>query len=157
MSFVTVPPDPVSPPGAVVSGDGWWPDIDCNAMRDALRLGQIVTHARLVAALESGLLTVEGELAFWRAAREAEGCTSLAGVEPIRTINGQSRAVVLYTRAVRCAAAAELSETHRDVTATGHGDARAEDDKLTASDYRRMTTEAVRDLIATNRNAVDLI
>jgi hypothetical protein len=43
------------------------------------------------------------------------------------------------------------------VTATGHGDARAEDDKLTASDYRRMTIEAVRDLIGTNRNAVDLI
>jgi hypothetical protein len=37
----------------VVPGDGWWPDIDCNAMRDALRLGQIVTHARLVAALRA--------------------------------------------------------------------------------------------------------
>jgi hypothetical protein len=70
----------------------------------------------------------------WRAAREAEGCTRLADVEPARTINGQVRAVVLYTRAVRCAAGAELSETHRDVTATTHGQTRIDDDRLTAGD-----------------------
>ncbi|WP_084390888.1 head completion/stabilization protein [Novosphingobium capsulatum] len=157
MSFVSVPPDPVSPPGSTMPGDGWWPDIDCNAMRDALRLGELVTHARLLGALEGGLLTVEGELAIWRAAREAEGCASLAEVEPARTIGGKPRAVVLYTRAVRCAAAAELAETHRDVTATTHGQARADDEKLTAADYRRMVTEAVRDLIGTTRVAIELI
>jgi hypothetical protein len=157
MSFVSVPPDPVSPTGSVMPGDGWWPDIDCNAMRDALRLGEVVTHARLLGALEGGLLTAESELATWRAAREAEGCTSLAEVEPLRKIGGKVRAVVLYTRAVRCAAAAELAETHRDVTATTHGQARADDEKLTAADYRRMCTEAIRDLIGTTRVAVELI
>jgi hypothetical protein len=89
----------------------------------------------------------------WRA-REAEGCTCLADVEPARTINGQVRAVVLYTRAVRCAAA-ELSETHRDVTATGQ--TRIDDDRLTAGDYRRLCTETVRDLLGTTRVAVDLL
>jgi hypothetical protein len=141
----------------VVLGDGWWPDIDCNAVRDIMRLGDIVTHARLVAALESGQLTLEGELAAWRAAREAEGCTRLADVEPARTINGQVRAVVLYTRAVRCAAGAELSETHRDVTATTHGQTRIDDDRLTAGDYRRLCTQTVRDLLGTTRVAVDLL
>lgn len=156
MSF-TAPPEAPSPPGSVMPGDGWWPDIDCNAMRDALRLGTVVTHARLLGALEGGLLTVEGELAEWRAAREAEGCTSLDAVEPARTIGGKPRAVVLYTRAVRCAAAAELAETHRDVTATTHGQARADDEKLTAADYRRMVTEAIRDILGTTRVAVELI
>jgi hypothetical protein len=70
-------------------------------------------------------------------AREAEGCTSLAGVEPAHD-QRPVRAVVLYTRAVRCAAGAELSETHRDVTATTHGHARIDDDRLTAGDYRRL-------------------
>lgn len=157
MSFVAAPPSPSSPPGSMVLGDGWWPDIDCNALRDALRLGEVVTHPRLVAAIESGLLTIEGQLASWRACREAEGATGLAQVEPARTINGQPRAVVLYIRAVRCAAAAELSETHRDVTATTHGLARTEDDKLSAGDYRRMCTEAIRNLIGTSRVAVELI
>jgi hypothetical protein len=116
----------------------------------------VVTHARLLGArgrfADGGRRTGE-----WRAAREAEGCASLAEVEPARTIGGKPRAVVLYTRAVRCAAAAELAETHRDVTATTHGQARADDEKLTAADYRRMVTEAIRDLLGTTRVAVELI
>ncbi len=157
MSFVTVPPAPASPESAVVAGDGWWPDIDCNQMRDELRLGEVVTHARLVGAIEGGLLTVDGELAMWRAARESEGIAELADVEPARTVGGKPRAVVLWTRAVRFAAAAELAELHRDMSATAHAASATEDERLTAADYRRLCTQAIRDLIGATRCTVELI
>lgn len=157
MSFVTVPPSPASPASSVVEGDGWWPAIDCNVMRDELRLGDTVPHPRLVAAIEGGLITVDGELADWRAAREAEGMTGLESFEPERTLGGKSRAILLFLRAVRFAAAAELAELHRDMTATAHGQARADDEQLTAADYRRLCTQAIRDMIGTPRCAVELI
>lgn len=157
MTFVTVPPSPASPPDSVVEGDGWWPAIDCNAMRDALRLGDTVPQARLIAAIEGGLITVDGELADWRAAREAEGVADLESFEPDRTLGGKPRAVLLFTRAVRFAAAAELAELHRDMTATAHGQARADDEQLTAADYRRLCTQAIRDMIGTPRCTVELI
>ena len=157
MSFVTLPPSPASAAGSKVAGDGWWPDIDCNAMREELRLGDSVPHARLVAAIEGGLLTAEGELAEWRAVQESAGAVELAQVEPARTINGKPRAVVLWTRVVRFAAAAELAELHRDMTATTRGQTVADDEQLTAADYRKFCTQAVRDLIGTGRCTVELI
>lgn len=157
MTFVTVPPPSASPENAEVEGDGFWPSIDVNAMRDELRLGDTVPHARLIAAIEGGLITVDGELADWRAAREGEGITALAEFQPDRTLGGKPRGVLLFTRAVRFAAAAELADLHRDMTATAHGQTVAEDERLTAADYRRLCTQAIRDLIGTPRCTVELI
>lgn len=157
MSFVAAPVPPSSPPNSVVAGDGWWPDIDVPAMREALGLGAAVTHARLLGSIEGGLLTVEGQLAEWQARARAEGAASLDQVEPERTIGGEPRAVVLWTRAVRFAAAAEIADLHTEMSATGHGAAAAPEKRLTAADYRRLSTEAVRDLIGTSRCTVELI
>ena len=107
-SFIAVPPAPVSPEGTTVTVDGWYPEIDCNAMRDTLRIGEIVTHARLVAAIQSGLITVTGELRDWRAQQDAAGHASLAAVSGEDKIGNEARLVLLFTRAVRMMAAAEL-------------------------------------------------
>lgn len=157
MSFVALPPAPTSPDASKVDGDGWYPDIDCNTMRDALRITDQITHQRLVGAIEGGLLTVEGELAFWRATQESAGFATLAAVEPLRMIGGQHRLTLLYTRAVRFSAAAELAELHRDLSATTDGQTRAEPQTLTAEDYRKLATHAVRDILGTPRVAVELI
>lgn len=158
MSFVTVPPSPAeTPENAELPGDDFWPPIDLIVIREVLRLGTVVTHARLVGAIEGGLLTVEGELAEWRAQRESEGIASLADYEPTRTIGGQHRATLMWLRAVRYAAAAELAELHRGVTATQHGQAEADDQKLTAADYRRLCTQAIRDILGVTRCTVELI
>ena len=157
MSFVALPPAPASPANAEVAGDGWYPAIDCNAMRDALRIGEMVTHERLVEAIRGGQLTVEGELADWRTARLAEGAASLAAVEADRSSGGIHRLTLLYTRAVRFAAAAELAELHRDLTATQDGQARADTEATTALEYQRLATYAVRDIVGTRRNTVELI
>ncbi len=157
MSFVALPPAPTSPDASKVDGDGWYPDIDCNAMRDALRITDQITHQRLVGAIEGGLLTVEGELAFWRATQESAGFATLAAVEPLRMTGAVHRLTLLYTRAVRFSAAAELAELHRDLSATTDGQTRAEPQMLTAEDYRKLATHAVRDILGTPRVAVELI
>ncbi|MBA4355341.1 MAG: hypothetical protein C0409_11675 [Novosphingobium sp.] len=157
MSFVTLPPSPTSPDGSKVAGDGWYPDIACNALRDVLRIPDVVTHQRLIGAIEGGLLTVEGELAFWRATQESAGFATLAAVEPLRMIGAEHRLTLLYTRAVRFSAAAELAELHRDLSATTDGQTRAEPQMLTAEDYRKLATQAVRDILAVPRVAVELI
>lgn len=153
---ISVPSSPASPDASVVQADDWYPDIDCNAARDALRLGEVVTHARLVAAIESGMISVMGELAQWRALQDEAGHTNMAAVSAA-TVNGQNRLELLFIRAVRMAAAAEMAELHRDITATDEGDQRADAQVQTAADYRRLTTLAVRDIIGVSRTAVELI
>jgi hypothetical protein len=167
-ALIAVPPSPQSPAGSVVSAGDWWPSIDCNALRDSLRLGEVVTHARLLGAVQAGLVTVTGELAAWRAVQEEAGFASLALVAPadvLRIETGEAdedpvvatRLDLLFIRAVSMAAGAELAELHRDVTATQAGEARAEEQLMTAADYRRFCTWAIRDILGTTRTSVELI
>lgn len=157
MPFNALPPVPASPVGAIIAGDDFWPGIDANAMRDELRIGPIVTHARLAAAIKGGLISIDRELADWRAAREREGAAELAQVEPDRKLADTHRLSLLFTRAVQFAAAAELAELHRDISATQEGATRAESEVLTARDYRRLALEAVRDMLNVNRCAIELL
>lgn len=161
MSFVSVPPAPASPGNTVVTAGEWWPEIDCNAMRDALRIGEIVTHDRLVHEIQNGLITVLGELRAWKALRVADGYASLAEFAaaemPGDQVDGVSHVEHLFIRAVRCSAAATLVELHRDIAATEQGQNRSEAVLPTAADYRRMATWAVRDMLGVTRTAVELI
>ncbi len=157
MSFVSVPPAPASPANTVVTAGEWWPEIDCNAMRSQLRIGEIVTHDRLVAEVRAGLMTVLDELRDWQAAQIAAGFEALAAVAPEPAIDGISRLEHLFIRAVHFAAAASLTELHRDISATDQGQQRSESNLQTAADYRRMLTWAVRDILGTTRTAVELI
>jgi len=155
--LISVPPSPASPQNSKVAVDSWYPEIDCNAMRDALRVGEIVTHARLLEAVRSGIITVTGELRSWRAQQEAAGHATLADVSGDDKIDDVARLELLFTRAVRMMAAAELVELHRDISATNDGVGRDESQLQTAADYRRMGIWAIRDMLGTTRVAVELI
>lgn len=157
MSFVAVPPTPQSPVYSSVSAGDWWPELDCNETRDALRLGDVVTHDRLRGALQGGIITVTGELREWKAAQIAAGYAVLADVDPDDEIDGIPRLELLFVRAVRFQAAAELAELHRNATATNDLITRNDAEVLTAADYRRMALHAVRDILGTTRTAVELI
>ena len=157
MSFVAVPPAPQSQANTEVSAGEWWPAVDCNAVRDAMRLGDVVTHPRLVAAIEGALITVTGELREWKALQTAAGHAALADVEPEEEINGVTRLEALFHRAVRFTAGAELLEGHRDAGATNELLNRADAEIQTAADYRRLATHAIRDIIGTPRTTVELI
>ena len=217
--LIALPPSPASPAASTVGGDAWWPAIDRNAARDALRLGEIVTDARMVAALEGAWLTITSDLAQWQAdlalglpdaVPPVPGPDSLADVtgahlaalkvpgkgpywatwndadrewdrlgnqfRPMRprydapranwlagtmtdSVTGTpiSRLVILFTRAVRFTAAAELVEGYRDMGMTTKADARAEAMLSTGTDYRRMAAEAVRDILGVPRVTSELI
>lgn len=139
-----------------LANDGWWPDVSVQAVRDELRLDGTVTEARLEAALLAAVMTVNDELAAWRAAREAEGHATLADV-PAQQIGGMSRLVRLYLRATACCAAADIAEQYRSFDATSAGNQRA--DALTPSidELRRNQRWAIRDLLGAGRVTVDLI
>ena len=148
MSFIATPPEPASPPASAVAADGtFWPSIDVNAVRAALRLGDsVVTHERLTAAIEGAVATLMLELRPWRAAQQAAGATALAEVEPETQINGDPLAVALWNRAVRFHAAAEVSDAYADLTATDEGGQRGAERRTVADDYRRQALTASRQL-----------
>lgn len=154
--FVATPPAPHSPAGAVVEADGWFPAIDVNAVRDAIRLRGEVPHVRLVAAIEGAVLTVTGELAEWQAAHVANGIESLAEVDD-RQIAGRNRLEMLFERAVRFAAAAELSDLARDMTATDAAIQRIDEESPPAMEMHRLSTLAIRDILGVTRCVSELI
>lgn len=169
--LISSPPAPVSPEGSIVGADGWFPDVDVSAIRAAIRMGEgVVTHDRLVAAIEGAILTALRALADWRALHASAGVAELADVpddDPILErpimINGRPRAVLIWERIIRFYAAAEVADLHRDLTATNEAAVRNEEERLTADDYRRLAYAAVADMRSigatapVQRNQVDLI
>lgn len=157
MSFVSSPPAGSSP--ATVADelvhDGFFPGVKLSEMRETFRFFGQVADARLKLALVGGMLTVSSELSTWCADKVAAG---LANLDAVGDLEGwKERLGLLYARAVGSFAAAELAETHHDVSATGDGEKRAADRALSSDDYRRQGTHAVRDMLGVGRTAVELI
>lgn len=155
--FVAMPPAPESPAASTVKADGWFPDIDVNDVRAAMRLRGDVPHARLVEALRGGILTVTVQLQDWKAEWVAAGNASIATVRPTETIDDDHRLSMLFIRAVRFYAAAELAELARDSSATNDEVDRIEEESLVAPDMKAIALNAVRDILGTTRVAVELI
>lgn len=171
--LISTPASPASPANSKVEADGWFPAVDCNILRDEVRLGEnIVPHVRLVAAIEGAMLHAFRQLLDWRAERASAGAATLADVpdtiivagEAVAvTINGEPRAVILWDRIVRYYAAAEIADGYRDLIATDQQSQRSDERRLSADDYRRMAHNAVADLLSIGadapvaRNSVELI
>lgn len=160
--LISSPVPAPDPAGAQVVADGWFPAIGVAAIRDAVPLGgHVVTNARLVMAIEGGMLHAFRELADWRTARVLEGAAALADVTS-DTINGQNRAVRLWTRIVYYFAAAELAGEHPDIAATDQGIDRAAERAVAGDEFRRLALAAVADLLSiggppVQRNRVELL
>lgn len=158
--FVSSPPatevDPEAPETDLVAGDDFYPAVSIAQARDALRLPHQATDIRVRDALRAGMLTARRELRAWKAAAVAAGAASMADVLD-EQVDGQSALELLYTRAVHAFAAAELAETHNDISASGDGKDRASENALSADDHRRNGIHAIRDILGTNRTMVELI
>jgi hypothetical protein len=137
--------------------DGWYPPTDPAQLREAMRVTETVTEARLVEAVYSAQDYVGRELRRWRLDREAAGAASLEAVEPDVQIDFEPALVRRYRRAVFNLVMADLCETYRDVTATKDGADRAEQRALSSADYRRNATHAIRDLLGVDATDVELI
>lgn len=157
MSLVAAPPASTPAPGApdLVQGDGWTPDLSIAAFRAAQRINQQVTDLRIREALLGGMLSVATDIRAWRSARVAAGATTLALV-PLGQLGGEAIAVVLWRRAVYAYAAADLAETHNDISASEPARARNDEQRGAAADLLRTATLAVRDLLGRTRSRVSL-
>jgi Phage head completion protein (GPL) len=148
MTGLTAPPDNFEPAGVEVAADGWFPAISTEQVRAAIRMGEgAVTDARLIQAIEGGILSGLRALHDWRIARALEGAADLAAVTEDE-INGKNRAELIWHRVVTFYAAAELADMHVDVSATDEAIDRNEDKRDTAGIYRVKAYDAVADLRA---------
>ncbi|MBS7660569.1 head completion/stabilization protein [Pseudomonas lalucatii] len=145
-----------APQAFTLSNDGFWPDVDADALRAALRIDASVTNARLEVAAVAAVLSVNRELKAPKLAWQAEGHATLAAV-PADQVNGQSELLALYRRAVYCTTAAEVAERYRSFDATNSGEAKADELAPSADEYRRDARFAIRDLLGVSRTTVELI
>lgn len=153
--FVATPAPETAP--EPISLGSFWPALDASDFREAMRVGStMVPPPRIRSALLAGALAADGELALWRAAQAEAGHASLAAV-PAEEMDGQSRLVLLWRRAVYSFAAADLLETHRDLTVSDMGSQRATLHGESADDHKRNATRAIRALLGQSGTAVELI
>jgi hypothetical protein len=155
--FVSSPAAAAAPePEAPLEHDAFFPGIKLSTVRDVARVPSQVTEPRLVEAVISAMLTVGTELEAWAAEQIAAGKATHADVSELE-VGGQPRLVRLYERALASFTAAELADTHHDISATADGKARAEERALASDEHRRNGTHAIRDIRGTTRTAVELI
>ncbi|MEB2499212.1 head completion/stabilization protein [Burkholderia cenocepacia] len=157
-SFVATaaPAVAASPIDGTLTNDGFFPDIDLSALRDAMRLDGTVTRERLRHAARDAMLIVNDELAAWRARQRAAGAASLADV-PGERVDGESVHVFRYRRAVYHLAHADVTEKYRGFDSTKSGGQVAAELAVTADESRRNARWAISDILGVARSTVELI
>ncbi|NSX15628.1 head completion/stabilization protein [Cupriavidus taiwanensis] len=140
----------------VIANDGFFPDIDVDQASAAMRQDGTVTPDRLRAALIEAALSVNAELAGWKAAQQAAGHASLESV-PAAQIDGRSANLHRYLRALYCQTRAGLIERYRDYDATAAGNKTAEALLQAVEDLRRDARWAISDLLGITRTTAELI
>lgn len=156
MSFFAAAPTTLAPDADAIANDGFFPDIDLLAMTDAMRLDGTVTQARLRPAVIAAMLTVNGELAEWKAQQQAASHATLADV-PGPAVAGEAALLHHYRRAVYSLAKADLTERYRDYDATGEGHKKADALDPTIDEQRRNAHWAIADILGRARVTVELI
>ncbi|RBG94787.1 head completion/stabilization protein [Xanthomonas oryzae pv. oryzae] len=134
----------------------FWPAIAPADVRASMRLDGTVTDARLRQAIVAAMLAVNDALQAWADTQQAVGYAVLSDV-PSTTVDGVSRRVQLYLRAVACATAVEVTERYRSFDATNSANQRADDLTPSITELRRDQRWAVRDLQNLPRSTVELI
>jgi Phage head completion protein (GPL) len=141
--------------GEPITNDGFWPNVDLGQMRAASRLTGNVTPERLRSAAIAAVIFVNGELAAYKAKQVADGWDSAADIG--ESIDGKSRIVQLYQRAVTSSVQADLADSYRDWDNTRAGDYRADVETVAADDFRRNASWAIADICGVRRNVTELI
>lgn len=146
----------VSTPVEAIQSDGWWPVVKPDDIRSCMRLDGSISAERLRYTLVAAISTVNDELQAWKQVQTLAGHTSLGEV-PAESIDGTSRLVHLYLRAIACCAAAEVAERYRSFDATDSANQRADDLSPSIDELRRDMRNAIRDFKGVRRITVELI
>lgn len=141
-----------------VIADDWYPAVDLDQLRRDHRIGtvQVVTPARLRAAVEEALLSIDNQVGAQAAAWESAGHATLAEV-PAKKLAGTSRLVIAFHRAVAALTKAELIERHRDLDTTTGGDRDAGALDPSIAELRRDAAHAIRDIRGEPRAPAELL
>lgn len=139
-----------------VSAGAFWPEIDVAVLRETIRVPGDIQAPRMRSTVVSAVMDVTRELEAWQADKEAAGYATLAEV-PAPVIDGSTRLVHLFLRAVGCATAVELHERYRSYDATAQGNQRAEELTPTIDEIRRDLRNTLCDLQGLRRVTVELI
>lgn len=147
---------PTAPDEGEITSSPFWPAISLPDLRETVRLDGTVTTARLTHAVVDAITSVHRDLADWRSARQAEGHATLAAV-PSEVINNESVHLHSYRRAVYAMTRANLLERYTDYSATGDGVKGADAKIISSDDLYRDARFAIRDILCTTHNTVELI
>ncbi|MDF2391687.1 MULTISPECIES: head completion/stabilization protein [unclassified Aeromonas] len=147
---------PTAPDEGEIANSPFWPAISLPDLRETVRLDGTVTTARLTHAVVDAITSVNRDLADWRSARQAEGHATLAAV-PSEVINNESVHLHSYRRAVYAMTRANLLERYTDYSATGDGVKGADAKIISSDDLYRDARFAIRDILGTTHNTVELI
>ncbi|WP_447835279.1 head completion/stabilization protein [Aeromonas salmonicida] len=156
MSTGLIATAPTAPNEGEITSSPFWPAISLPDLRETVRLDGTVTTARLTHAVVDAITSVNRDLADWRSARQAEGHTTLAAV-PSEVINNESVHLHSYRRAVYAMTRANLLERYTDYSATGDGVKGADAKIISSDDLYRDARFAIRDILGTTHNTVELI
>ncbi|MFZ6875361.1 head completion/stabilization protein [Undibacterium sp. Di27W] len=161
-SFIAnAPGGPANPsqPDNIITNDGFFPDLNVAAMRDAIRLDGTVTDARLIAATVDAIIFVNDQVKELKASALGAGHASLVAI-PADQVNRQSVLISHYLRAVYCTAKADLIERYKDYDTTATS---LDDKKLVGflangpDEERRNAQWAISNLLGRHHVTVELI
>ena len=139
-----------------ISNADFWPEIDGQQLRAAMRIDSSVTDDRLEVATVNAMIEANRELAAYRAARQAEGYATLADV-PAEQIKAKSQLLHLYCRVIYCGALAELIERYNSFDATNSGEQKATEETTNIDELRRDARQALRSILGISHTTVELL
>lgn len=156
LSFAAAPSTQQLPAHTQIESDPFYPRIDLNQMRQAMRIDNTVTSARLYEMAVAAVIHVNRQLGFVRQAAIRRGQSHLSDTATTQ-LNGESVAVIRYRHAVYHYTKASLSEQYADFDATGKTASRFEAKQQTADDHRREAHAAIADITSQQRTDCELI
>ncbi|MFT4454962.1 head completion/stabilization protein [Pseudomonas sp. RTCS2] len=139
-----------------ISNGTFWPEINGQHLRAAMRITDAVTDDRLEVAAVNAMIEANRELAGYRDAQQAQGHASLADV-PAEPIKGESQLLHLYRRVIYCNALAELVERYSSFDATNSGEKKVTEEETSADQLRRDARKALRTLLGISHTTVELL
>lgn len=120
MSFVATANPPIHGAEPMVGNDGFFPAVDCEALRNDIRLDGTVTAARLRLAVVDAMLAINTELQQWRIEQEHAGHATLGDV-PSPMLGGESAKAHQYRKAIYAHVGAAVAEAYRDLDTLPQG------------------------------------
>lgn len=139
-----------------ISNGTFWPEINGQHLRAAMRITDTVTDSRLEVATVNAMIEANRELADYRDAQVALGFTSLADV-PAEQIKDESQWLHLYRRVIYCNTLAELVERYSSFDATNSGEKKVTEEESSADQLRRDARKALRSILGISHTTVELL